>query len=60
MYRFEYRLHGDTGPWIEKLSTRSWVTVEGLQLLKQYDFREVFLGHDPTLTYSHVISSYVI
>ena len=60
MYRFEYRLHGDTGPWTETLSTRSSVVVEGLELLKLYDFRVIYLGHDPTLTYSDVISSYVI
>lgn len=60
MYRFEYRRRDHDDHWTEILSTSSRAMAEGLEALNLYDFRVVYLGTDPTLTYSDVISTYVL
>lgn len=59
MYRFEYRKLGtDTWEWVQR--SRSRVQLNGLESFQQYEFRAVYIGTDPTLTYSDVVTSYVL
>ena len=60
MYQFEYRKVGGTGDWQRVLCSRSVCVLEGLESLKQYEFRVAYIGTDPTVTYSDVIRSYVL
>ena len=52
MYRFEYRRRDRDERWMELLSSASRTIADGLEALTLYDFRVVYLGTDPTLTYS--------
>lgn len=60
MYQFEYRKVGSTADWQRVLCSRSACVLEGLEALRQYEFRVAYFGTDPTVTYSDVIQSYVL
>ena len=60
VYQFEYRKVGSTGHWQRILCSRSVCVLEGLEMLKEYEFRVAYIGTDPTITYSDTIRSYVL
>lgn len=57
LYRYAYRIVGSQ-EWIEVLSSRSRVKLQGLQALQQYEFRVAYLGTDPTINYSDIVIGY--
>lgn len=58
-YRFEYRLKGSDAPWKTVLSSKCRITITGLIPVQEYEFRVAYIGRNPQITYSDVLSSYV-
>lgn len=56
-YRFEYRLIG-TAEWTPVQSSRSRLKLHGLEAMQLYEFRAAYLGTNPTVTYSDVVTAY--
>ncbi len=55
--RFEYRPIGQD-EWTVMQASRSRLKLEGLQPMSLYEFRVAYLGTDPTVTYSDVVTAY--
>lgn len=60
VYQFEYRKKNGTGIWEPVLSSKSNCIVSGLESLEEYEFRAAYIGSDPLVTYSDVISMHVL
>lgn len=63
IYQWEYIPTSDlsTGIWTEVKTTKSSVTIEGLQSGQQYTFRVVALGKNQQVkNYSHTVTSYIL
>jgi len=58
-YRFEYRKKNSDIDWTVITSTRSNVTITELESVQEYEFRVAYVGRNPQITYSNVVSSYV-
>lgn len=58
-YQFEYRAVG-TVPWTTVISPKSKITIKDLEHLKEYEFRVIYLGPDPTPVYSDVVRCYIV
>lgn len=59
MYQFEYRMKG-MEEWQQVMSSKASCVIEGLEQFAEYEFRVSYLGRDPSLVYSEVVSSYVV
>ncbi|SFT02788.1 fibronectin type III domain-containing protein [Sphingobacterium wenxiniae] len=57
MYRFEYRKKSSTDDWVHVLSAKSKVLLTGLESMQEYEFRVAYLGRDPMVTYSDVLTA---
>ena len=62
MYMFEYCLAPETAEsvWIPVLSSKRKTMIDKLQRGKKYAFRVAAVGTDPSLSWSNVVTSYVI
>jgi len=58
-YRFEYRKKNSDSHWNPVLSSKSKVTITGLEPVQEYEFRVAYIGRNPQITYSDIVSSYV-
>ncbi|MBD1434232.1 fibronectin type III domain-containing protein [Sphingobacterium sp. DN00404] len=58
-YRFEYRKKNSDSHWNPVLSSKSKVTIIGLEPVQEYEFRVAYIGRNPQITYSDIVSSYV-
>ena len=58
-YQFEYRRKDSGEPWNHIISSKCRLTVTGLIPLQEYEFRVAYIGRNPQITYSDIISSYV-
>ena len=58
VYQFEYRKKNGE-EWKRVMSSRSRVTITGLDPVQEYEFRVAYIGRNPLLTYSDIVSSYV-
>lgn len=58
-YQFEYRKKNSDTDWNRVVSSRSKVTITGLEPVQEYEFRVAYIGRNPQMTYSDVVSSYV-
>src|SRR5690606_39053277 len=58
-YQFEYRKKNSDSDWIRVVSSKSKVTIAGLSPVQEYEFRVAYIGRNPQITYSDVVSSYV-
>src|SRR5690606_16363905 len=58
-YQFEYRKVGSGQGWNLVTSSKSKVTITGLERIQEYEFRVAYIGRNPQITYSDVVSSYV-
>lgn len=58
-YQFEYRKINSGAAWTRVLSSKSTVTITDLEPVQKYEFRVAYIGRNPQITYSDVISSYV-
>src|SRR5690606_3728024 len=60
VYQVESRKVGHTGDWQRMLCSKSVCVLEGLEMLKEYEFRVAYIGTDPPITYSDTIRSHVL
>lgn len=58
-YQFEYREKNSDTEWNRVVSSKSKVTITGLEPVQQYEFRVAYIGRNPQMTYSDIVSSYV-
>ena len=58
-YQFEYRKKDSAEDWTRVVSSRSKLTLSGLASVQQYEFRVAYIGRNPQITYSDVLTSYV-
>src|SRR5690606_2855663 len=58
-YQFEYRKINSGAAWTRVLSSKSTVAITDLEPVQKYEFRVAYIGRNPQITYSDVISSYV-
>lgn len=58
-YQFEYRKKNSDSDWNRVISSKSKVTITGLEPVQEYEFRVAYIGRNPQMTYSDVVSSYV-
>lgn len=58
-YQFEYRKKNSDMAWIPVMSSKSKVTITGLEPVQEYEFRVAYIARNPQITYSDVVSSYV-
>jgi hypothetical protein len=58
-YLFEYREKG-TEQWTQVFSYKSSVMIDGLTSGREYEFRVSYRGTHPAVTYSDVITSYIL
>lgn len=58
-YQFEYRKKNSDSDWIRVVRSKSKVTLTRLAPVQEYEFRVAYIGRNPQITYSDVISSYV-
>ncbi len=58
-YQFEYRKKNSEADWTRLISSKSKVTITGLESVHEYEFRVAYIGRNPQVIYSDVISSYV-
>ena len=59
-YQFEYRKKGSEVSWNRIVSSKSRITLSGLESIQQYEFRVAYIGRNPQMTYSDIVSSYVL
>lgn len=59
VYRFEYRKKNAGADWNQVLSSTCRATITGLEPVQEYEFRVAYIGRNPQITYSDVVSSYV-
>jgi len=59
-YQFEYRKKNSGEDWTRVVSSKSKVTITGLEPVQEYEFRVAYIGRNPQMTYSDVVSSYVL
>lgn len=55
--RFEYRPVGQSD-WTVVQTSRSWLKLEGLTPMSLYELRVAYLGTNPSVTYSDVVTAY--
>ncbi|NGM66128.1 fibronectin type III domain-containing protein [Sphingobacterium sp. SGR-19] len=55
----EYRQKNSGTDWNRVVSSKSKVTITGLDPVKEYEFRVAYIGRNPQITYSDVVMSYV-
>ncbi|MCC2599066.1 hypothetical protein [Sphingobacterium sp. FBM7-1] len=58
-YQFEYRKKNGDSHWKKVMSSKSKVTITALERIQEYEFRVAYIGRNPQITYSDVVSSYV-
>lgn len=58
-YQFEYRKKNGDVDWTRVVSSKSKVTITGLESVQEYEFRVAYIGRNPQMTYSDIVSSYV-
>lgn len=58
-YQFEYRKKNSDSHWNKVISSKSKVTITGLEPVQEYEFRVAYIARNPQITYSDVVSSYV-
>ena len=58
-YQFEYRKKHVDAEWTRIISSKSKVVITDLESVQEYEFRVAYIGRNPQVTYSDVISSYV-
>ncbi|TYR35003.1 fibronectin type III domain-containing protein [Sphingobacterium phlebotomi] len=58
-YQFEYRKKNSDSHWNNVISSKSKVTITGLEPVQEYEFRVAYIGRNPQITYSDIVSSYV-
>lgn len=59
IYQFEYRKRNSGDEWQRVMSSKSKVSITGLDPIQEYEFRVAYIGRNPTMTYSDIVSSYV-
>jgi len=59
IYQFEYRKKNSGDEWQRVMSSKSKVSITGLDPIQEYEFRVAYIGRNPTMTYSDIVSSYV-
>lgn len=57
VYQFEYRKKGDENSWQTVLSSKSKVSISGLDSMSFYEFRVAYIGRDSLVTYSDTVSA---
>jgi len=60
VYQFEYRKKNSSMEWQRAMSSKSKLTINGLEPVQEYEFRVAYIGRNPQVTYSDIISSYVL
>jgi len=60
VYQFEYRKKESGSLWQQVLCSKSSVIIGNLEPLQEYEFRVAYISRDPMITYSDIISSYVL
>lgn len=58
-YQFEYRKKNSDADWTRLISSKSKLTITGLESVQKYEFRVAYIGRNPQITYSDVVSTYV-
>ncbi|MFD2970229.1 hypothetical protein [Sphingobacterium bambusae] len=59
LYRYEYRLLG-TETWSSVLHSRSVLEVQGLEMMKHYEFRVSYVGTNTQPNYSDIITALAV
>lgn len=59
LYQFEYRKKNGNGEWNRIMSSKGKLTLTGLEPVQEYEFRVAYIGRNPLVTYSDVVSSYI-
>lgn len=60
VYQFEYRKMGEEETWSRAISSKSSCILSELEPLARYEFRVAYIHSFPLVTYSDVVSSYVL
>lgn len=59
IYQFEYRKKNGNGEWNRIVSSKTKLMLTGLEPVQEYEFRVAYIGRNPLVTYSDVVSSYI-